>query len=101
MTDAVTTWWWLLCGVALLNVVAWGYSARLLALRTADLSAATYSTRRLILWLGAGYVLGCAFRSVLPMVDVPRLCLHDTALSRIVIGRSVATIAELCFAGQF
>jgi len=65
------------------------------------LPASIYSTRRLILWLAAGYVLGCGFRSVLPMVDVPRICLHDTPLSRIVIGRSVATIAELCFAAQF
>jgi hypothetical protein len=35
------------------------------------------------------------------MVDAPRICLHDTVLSRIVIGRSVATIAEMCFAAQF
>ena len=54
-----------------------------------------------MLWLAAIYVLGCGFRSVFPMVDVPRFCLHDTWLSRIVIGRSVATIAELAFAAQW
>jgi len=98
---AVLTWWSFLCGVALLNVVAWGFSARLLSRRAEALPASTLATRRLLLWLAAGYVLGCGFRSVLPMVDVARICLHDTAFSRIFIGRSVATIAELCFAAQF
>jgi hypothetical protein len=35
------------------------------------------------------------------MIDVPRICLHDTWISRIVVGRSVATFAELCFAAQW
>jgi hypothetical protein len=43
----------------------------------------------------------CAFRSVLPMLDEPRVCLHDTVVSRIAVGRSVATAAELCFAAQW
>jgi hypothetical protein len=34
------------------------------------------------------------------MLDVPRICLHDTWISRIIIGRSVATLAELSFAAQ-
>jgi hypothetical protein len=46
-------------------------------------------------------VLGCGFRSVLPMIDVPRLCLHDTWVSYIVVGRSVATVAELAFVVQW
>lgn len=35
------------------------------------------------------------------MIDVPRLCLHHTPASRIFIGRSVATVAELAFAAQW
>jgi hypothetical protein len=35
------------------------------------------------------------------MIDAARICLHDTPVSRIIIGRSVATLAELCFAAQF
>lgn len=101
MTNAVLIWWSTLCAVAALNIVGWSLSARSLARHHATLPPSIHATRRLILWLAAGYVLGCAFRSVLPMVDVPRMCLHDTPLSRIAIGRSVATIAELCFAAQF
>ena len=59
------------------------------------------ASRRRLLWLSAVYALGCAFRSVFPMVDLPRICLHDTWVSRVVVGRTVATIAELCFALQW
>ena len=57
--------------------------------------------RRRLLWLSAIYVTGCGFRSVFPMVDVPRICLHDTWISRIVVGRLIATGAELCFTAQW
>src|SRR5262249_13652773 len=33
--------------------------------------------------------------------DVERICLFDTWLSSVVVGRSVATIAEICFAIQW
>src|SRR5262249_40294738 len=39
-------------------------------------------------------------RSLFPRVDLERVCLWDTWLSAILIGRTVATIAELCFAIQ-
>jgi len=51
--------------------------------------------------LCAAYVFGCAFRSLLPRADVQRICLFDTWLSSVVVGRSVATIAEVCFAMQW
>ena len=90
----------MLCAAAAINVVAWGVSAWRLGRRRPQLSADAYTTRRLLLWLAALYVLGCGFRSVLPMIDVPRFCLHDTWASYIVVGRSVATVAELAFAVQ-
>jgi hypothetical protein len=56
---------------------------------------------QLMLFLCAAYVFGCAFRSVLPRADVQRICLFDTWLSSVAIGRSVATVAEVCFAAQW
>jgi hypothetical protein len=53
------------------------------------------------LLLSAVYVAGCVFRSVLPVVDIPRLVLIDSRLSSVLVGRSVATVAELCFAAQW
>ncbi len=54
-----------------------------------------------MLALCAAYVFGCAFRSVLPRADVQRICLFDTWLSSVVVGRSVATVAEICFVAQW
>jgi uncharacterized protein (DUF1330 family) len=51
--------------------------------------------------LSAVYVFGCAFRSVLPVFDGPRICLFNSWLSSVVVGRSVATCAELCFVAQW
>jgi hypothetical protein len=101
MTGKLLVWWTVLCAAALLNLFAWAGSAVLLRRRKAELSPELYRARRRLLWLAGGYVLGCGFRSVLPMVDVPRICLHSTLLSRIAVGRSVATVAELCFAAQW
>ena len=101
MMDALSIWWVALCIASVFNIGAWTTSARLLHRRGADFPPAVYATRRLLLWLSAVYVLGCAFRSFLPMVDVPRICLQETWVSRIIVGRSIATIAELCFVAQW
>ena len=100
MDAALSTWWLALCAAAALNVLLLIASARWL-LRRAKQQPDLLATRGLQLWLSAGYVLGCGFRSVFPMVDVPRICLHDTWISRIAVGRTVATVAELCFALQW
>jgi hypothetical protein len=89
-------WWSFLRATALVNVAAWALSAWWLA-PDPDIEV----TRRVLLWLSAVYVAGCAFRSLLPMIDVPRYCLRDTAASRIFVGRSVATVAELAFVAQW
>jgi hypothetical protein len=94
MEGPLLAWWLALCAATAVNILLWTWSARRLA---PDAPA----SRRWMLWLSAVYVLGCAFRSVFPMVDLPRICLHDTWISRVVVGRSVATIAELCFAFQW
>jgi hypothetical protein len=99
--EAWSLWWTALCAAAALNVVLWGVSARALAAKANSLPEEVYATRRRLLWLAGIYTLGCAFRSVLPMVDVPRACLHDPWIARIFVGRTVATVAELAFALQW
>jgi hypothetical protein len=91
----------MLCAAAVLNLAAWRASARLLERRRAEFPSAVYATRRWLLRLAAVYVLGCGFRSALPMVDAARYCLHDTPLSYVALGRAVATVAELAFALQW
>jgi hypothetical protein len=94
-------WWFLLCVVSAANVLALTYSARVLRQKQGILTAEVYASRRLQLLLSAGYVLGCAYRSALPVFDVQRICLFDSWLSSVIVGRSVATVAELCFVTQW
>ncbi len=101
VSAGVVSWWALLCTVGTLNILAWGLSAVVLRRRQPAMSREVYHARRLQLLLSAVYVFGCAFRSAFPVFDVPRLCLHDTWLSSVIVGRSVATVAELCFMAQW
>jgi hypothetical protein len=101
MWSAVEAWRAGLCVIAALNVLAWSHSATVLKGARASLDSESYAARRLQLLLAAGYVFGCAFRSALPVFDIPRMVLTDSWVSSVAVGRSVATVAELCFAGQW
>jgi hypothetical protein len=101
MSDDIVLWWLFLCAVSGLNILAWSLSAAALERHQSELDPQVYASRRLQLYLSAGYVFGCAFRSALPVYDIQRLCLFDTWLSSVIVGRSVATFAELCFVTQW
>ncbi len=110
-------WWWgLLTLVSGVNIAVWFLLYRqlheqptgslggtsgieLMLLQTGSLR--NTSSIELMLLLCAAYVFGCAFRSFLPRADVQRICLFDTWLSSVAVGRSVATVAEICFAAQW
>ena len=92
-------WWWgLLTLVSGVNIAAWFLLYR--QLQPAGNPGST-SSIGLMLLLSAAYVFGCAFRSFLPRADVQRICLFDHWLSSVVVGRSVATVAEVAFAVQW
>src|SRR5215468_275264 len=92
--DAFTfRWWQFLCAVSVANILLWTLAAWELS-RQAD----AYHFRQLI--LSGLFVAACAYRSILPRVDLERMCLWDSPFSSIFLGRAVATIAELCFAFQ-
>jgi hypothetical protein len=94
-------WWWsLLTLVSGANIAVWFLLYRQLHQQPAGSPGST-SGIELMLVLCAAYVFGCAFRSLLPRADVQRICLFDTWLSSVVVGRSVATVAEVCFAAQW
>jgi hypothetical protein len=94
-------WWWgLLTAVSGANIAVWFLLYRQLHEQPTG-SLGSTSGIGLMLLLCAAYVFGCAFRSFLPRADVQRICLFDTWLSSIVVGRSVATVAEICFAAQW
>ena len=110
-------WWWgLLSLVSSANIAAWFLLYRQLHEQPTDSPSSvsgielmllqaggpgSRSSIELMLLLCAAYVFGCAFRSFLPRADVQRICLFDTWLSSVAVGRSVATVAEICFAAQW
>lgn len=108
-SSPVAIWWCCLTLISALNIALWlklhaahsGQAPNHAAIRASTgISTGILAIEPLVL-LAAAYVFGCAFRSVLPRADVQRICLFDTWLSSVMIGRSVATIAELCFAAQW
>lgn len=107
MDEAVHAWWLGLCAVSVGNLLAWSAAAwRLRQAHTwpaghdaASPFAQRYARQQLA--LSGVYVAGCAFRSFFPVFDVPRLCLRESWLSTALVGRSVATLAELCFVLQW
>jgi hypothetical protein len=88
----VQVWWGFLVAVSMANLSAWF----VLGMRLRRQPEA-FAARRWIWRLAGVFAFGCAFRSVLPRADVQRICLVDTWLSSVAVGRSVATVAELAY----
>jgi hypothetical protein len=86
-------WWQLFCVISIGNILLWS-----LAAWGVPWDSDGYRSKQLV--LSGLYVAACAFRSILPRVDLERICLWDTPLSSVMVGRTVATLAELCFACQ-
>lgn len=95
-SNPVALWWIFLTSIAMLNICLWIWTRQYLKRQYRE----TILTKYLVL-LSAGYVFVCAFRSFLPRADVLKICLFDTWLSNVFVGRSVATVAELCFVAQW
>ena len=100
-SNAVTRWHALLRAAAALNLLLWTLAAVAVTHGRAAIDAGASTASQAQLLLSAAYVLGCAFRSMLPVYDIPRIVLVDSRLSSVIVGRSVATVAELAFAGQW
>ena len=99
-SNPVSWWWGLLTLVSGANIALWLLLYHQLHAWPAGWLAGTPGIEFMLL-LCAAYVFGCAFRSLLPRADVQRICLFDTWLSSVAVGRSVATVAEVCFAAQW
>jgi hypothetical protein len=96
--NPVAVWWMFLVTVSTVNIAVWLvlYRQYQRTLEERDLFPI-----KLMLWLCAAYVFGCAFRSFIPRADVQRMVLFDSWISSVMVGRSVATIAEVAFVIQW
>src|SRR5262249_40383685 len=98
-SNPVARWWSFLALVSATNIAAFFLLYHYLQ-KPQTGGFATTGIELMLLLCGA-YVFGCAFRSFLPRADVQRICLFDTWLSSVIVGRTVATVAEVCFAAQW
>ena len=96
----VHLWWFLLSLASVFNIGVWIYAAARFAQRKHILHPDLYLWRRWVFWLSGVYVMVCAFRSFLPRIDLERICLVQTWLSSMFVGRSLAPVAELSFIVQ-
>jgi hypothetical protein len=99
-SNPVAWWWSFLTLVSGGNIAVWFLLYHWIHEQQAGSLHSAPGTEVMLL-LSAAYVFGCAFRSFLPRADVQRICLFDTWLSSVVVGRTVATVAEICFAAQW
>jgi hypothetical protein len=98
---AVVRWHTLLRANTVLSLALWTLAALAVTHGRAVLDHETDVACHMQLLLSAAYVLACAFRSWLPVYDIPRIAIVNFRLSNVIVGRSVATVGELCFAAQW
>jgi hypothetical protein len=98
--NKVEIWWYALSIVSVFNMGIWTLSFRLLWRNRHEYSPDIFKGRVTLIWLSFIYVCVCAFRSFLPRIDLERICLVDHWLSSVLIGRTITTIAEICFITQ-
>ena len=98
-SNPVAVWWMFLVAVSAKNIAVWMFLHR--QYRNPHDVKRDFFPVKLMLWLCAAYVFGCAFRSFIPRADVQRIVLFDHWISSVMVGRSVATIAEVCFVIQW
>lgn len=96
----VGLWWITISLVSLLNLYLWKRTYHWVVLTSGSVSPDESRFFKLQLFLSFIYVSVCAFRSFIPRADVQKIVIWDSYLSSVFVGRSVATIAELCFAFQ-
>jgi hypothetical protein len=94
-------WWAILTAASAANIVFWMAVARRFAQDAPSMEPAVRGARKWQLALSAAFVLGCAFRSLLPRAEGQRIVLYDSWISAVVISRAVATVAELSLVAQW
>jgi len=100
-STGVLVWWALLTAASAANIVFWIVVARNFARKAPSMEPSVRRARQWQLALSALFVLGCAFRSLLPRAEGQRICLYGSWISAAVISRAVATVAELALVTQW
>jgi hypothetical protein len=96
-TAAVLVWWLGMSIASVFNLILW-----VVVVERERRPGGHLQARRWGQALLAGvFMLGCGFRSFLPRAEALRICVYDSWWSNAVLGRAVATVAELAFVLQW
>ena len=93
--NPVAVWWIGLISISVLNMAFWFFT------KIKTITPLSAPLNKFMVAFSGFYVFGCAYRSFFPKADVQRICLFDTWLSSVFLGRTVATVAELSFVLQW
>lgn len=99
-TNPISFWWIGLVCISILNMLFWVWTKYYTSSRVNPADTDVNLVKAQVV-LSAIYVFVCAYRSIFPKADVQRICLFDSWLSSVFLGRTVATVAELCFVLQW
>ena len=100
-SDGVIVWWIGMSTVGLFNIALWLYLYTKLPKQPTTNDDDLFRYRRLQWFFSGIYVLGCASRSFIIRDDGGRLSMIDSWVSSVMVGRTVATIAEVSFVIQW
>ncbi|MEK7432134.1 MAG: hypothetical protein AABZ74_03290 [Cyanobacteriota bacterium] len=95
ISNGVIIWWFSLSTISILNIIIW-----IFALKKKLPFPKNYDFRIWQLIFSSGFVFGCASRSFILRADVQRFCMIDSWVASVFVGRTIATVAELCFMAQ-
>ncbi len=102
MSDGAWVWWGVMvaCSIFNISLLFFSRSSSFRQLRLVQ-DSATPKERRFLSSAAVIFTFVCAYRAILPRVDVPRLCIFNTPLNWVVFGRACATVAEVAWVAQF
>ena len=95
LATEVLVWWLLMSLLGVINIVLWGWLYRHLKSK----GMTTYDRAQLLLC--GIYVFGCASRCFIVRSDVVRFAMIDSWVANVLVGRSIATLAEVAFVAQW
>lgn len=100
--NPVAIWWIALSTAGIFNILLWSWT-KVYKFRIHPISKIKnlWNQNENIIWFSFLYTFVCAIRSWFPRADVQRICLWDTWFSSVMVGRTIATVAELAFVIQW
>ncbi|GMI43156.1 hypothetical protein TrCOL_g12189 [Triparma columacea] len=95
METETAVWYGLLCVFAAFNVVLTIREYKKQKWSTSDVLDYGYQSK--MFYLCIPFVFECAYRSVLPRIDIPRMCFFDVWPNMVLFGRLSAFVGEWCW----